>query len=111
MSRSPVALSPTATPSRGTGAAKRAARGAWLSALRGQIPVAAIAVVLLALWYGLGLYSDVPFAQETLGKGATFDQVLRTALTLPSPFVPLPHQVLGDFFGALAQPFDSPRGL
>ncbi len=112
MNSSPAALSPAATPASGAGASRRAAaRGSWLSALRGQAPVVVIAVILLALWYGLGLYSDVPFARETLGKGASFGLVLHTALTLPSPFVPLPHQVLADFFTALAQPFDAPRGL
>ena len=115
MSRSGAVVAPAAeVGDTGTneGASRAVAPGfSWLAALRGQTPAAVIAVVLVALWYGLGLYSDVPFAQEILGKGATSGQVLHTALSLPSPFVPLPHQVLGDFFGALAQPLDSPRGL
>jgi len=112
VSGSPAALSPAASSASEAGVSRRAtSRARWRAALRGQAPVVVIAVILLALWYGLGLYSDVPFARETLGKGASFGLVLHTALTLPSPFVPLPHQVLGDFCGALARPFDAPRGL
>ena len=112
MSRSPVALSPTTVAPRETGPSRGAARrGAWLAALRGQIPVIVVAVVIVVLWYGAGLYSDYPFARQIAAPGASFGQVLRSALNLPSPFVPLPHQVLNDFFTALAQPFDSPRGL
>ena len=79
--------------------------------LRGSLPVALIAACVVAIWYVAGLYNDVPQAQQTAAAHTPFGQLLGRALNLPTPFVPLPHQVVGDFIGALLQPLDSPRGL
>lgn len=70
--------------------------------LRRSWPVALIGVVLIALWYAVGLYDDLPAARQLLGDGASSGQVWNAALDLHNPWVPLPHQVLADFFGALA---------
>ncbi len=79
--------------------------------LRRSWPVALIGVVLIALWYAVGLYDDLPAARQLLGDGASSGQVWNAALDLHNPWVPLPHQVLADFFGALAQPPDAPASL
>ena len=77
----------------------------------GAGPIALLGLAIVAIWYIAGIYSNIPFARLILGKQARDDAVLRQALNLPMPWVPLPHQVLGDFINALAQPLDSPRGL
>ncbi len=82
-----------------------------LRSLRRSWPVALVGVVLIALWYAVGLYDDIPAASQLLGPGASSGQVWNAALNLHNPWVPLPHQVLADFFGALAQPPDAPAGL
>lgn len=103
------------TPSPAAGArpdeAAASARGTWATRLRESFPVALIAVVMVVGWYAVGLYNDVPQAQLVADPHTPFNQLLTKALNLPQPFVPLPHQVLSDFFNGLAQPLDSPRGL
>lgn len=111
MSRSPAASSPLAEMKTAARPHGRASSVRWFAAHRDQGPIVVIAVAIIALWYVAGLYSDYPFARQIATPGASFGQVLGAALNLPAPFVPLPHQVLSDFFAALAQPLDSPRGL
>lgn len=79
--------------------------------IQGAGPIALIGVLIVVIWYVAGINSNIPFARQILGPQASNDTVLRQALNLPMPWVPLPHQVLSDFFTALAQPLDSPRGL
>lgn len=83
----------------------------WSARLRNSVPVVVIAVIVLAGWYAVGLYNDVPQVQQTADPHTPFNQLLSKALNLQQPYVPLPHQVIGDFIGAITQPFDSPRGL
>lgn len=79
--------------------------------VRFWLPMVVIAIIVIVGWYGIGLYNDVPQVQSTADPHTPFGQLLSRAFNLPQPFVPLPHQVVGDFVGALAQPFDSARGL
>src|SRR5438045_2973519 len=83
----------------------------WAALRQGVGPMILIAVAVVIVWYGLGFYDDVPFAQQILGAKASLTEVLGTAMSLPMPFVPFPHQVLGDFFASLSYPLDSTRGL
>ena len=83
----------------------------WPARLRDAMPMAVIAVVIVLGWYAVGIYNDVPQTQQISDPHTPFNQILSKSLNLPQPFVPLPHQVLSDFFNALAQPLDSPRGL
>ncbi len=83
----------------------------WIGLLRTSSPVVVIGIAIIVLWYAVGIHSNMPFAREILGTSASSAQVFQASLNLSSPWVPLPHQVLGDFFNALAQPLDSPRGL
>lgn len=115
MSKSQTAMSP-AGPSPATTMIERATPGAaprrsWTARLRDALPVLVIAVVVVAAWYVIGLYNDVPQAQLTADPHTPFNQLVSKALNLSQPFVPLPHQVVRDFFNALAQPLDSPSGL
>ncbi|HKO23763.1 MAG TPA: ABC transporter permease subunit [Chloroflexota bacterium] len=83
----------------------------WLGRLRGSGPGVLIAVGVVIVWYAGALYSNIPLARQLVAPHASFERVLSTALSLPRPLVPLPHQVLGDFVNALLQPLDSPLGL
>lgn len=117
MSGSPaLASSPTPAPAtlvdeRPRPAARRGVLSATLLLLRGSAPGLGMGILILVMWYVAGLWTDAPFARQILGARASTGAVLRASLSLPSPFVPLPHQVLNDFFAALAQPLGSPRGL
>jgi len=97
---------PAAPPTRA-----RALTAASLRSLRRSWPVALVGMALIALWYAVGLYDDIPAASQLLGNGASSGQVWNAALDLHNPWVPLPHQVLADFFGALAQAPDAPASL
>ena len=83
----------------------------WIAPLQASAPIVVIGAVIIIIWYGVGIHSNMPFAREILGPSASTSRVFQDSLNLPSPWVPLPHQVLGDFVNALAQPLDSPRGL
>lgn len=102
--------SASARPDERTGATREAGRS-WAARLRDYFPVLAVAVVVVVGWYAIGLYNNVPQAQQISDPHTPFSRLLSKAMNLPQPFVPLPHQVLSDFFTALAQPLDSPRGL
>jgi len=111
MSRAPATLAPIADVSTAARPRRRVSPTRWFAARRDRVPVVVIAAAIVALWYAAGLYSDYSFARQIATPGASFGAMLGGAMNLPAPFVPLPHQVLSDFFGALAQPLDSPRGL
>ena len=86
-------------------------RRALAARLRSIVPALLIAVVVIVAWYGIALLNDIPQAQQISDPHTPFNRLLSKALNLPQPFIPLPHQVLSDFFSALAQPPDSPTGL
>jgi len=110
MSKSGVTLSPTPVlPREAEALVRRRAR--WPAPLRGGGPVLAVALVLVTLWYALGLYDNYGFAQQNAAPGASFHDVLASAMNLPMPFVPLPHQVISDFLDGLNKPLGSPQGL
>ena len=111
MNNSKAALSsPPATPPVLTATVPRR-RPSLGTLLWGNGPLVLVAAVIVVLWYAIGLFNNVPFARQTMGAQASFGDVLGTAMNLPMPFVPLPHQVLSDFLSGLNQPLDSPRGL
>jgi NitT/TauT family transport system permease protein len=94
--------------------ARRVARTesqAWLRRLQGYAPVVFIGLAIVAFWYVAGVYKNMDLARLVLGSQASTESLVRQSLNLPMPWIPLPHQVLGDFLSALAQPLDSPRGL
>lgn len=107
---SPSSPSASTRPEDATGGAPDKGR-TWPARLRDAVPVALTAVIVFIAWYAIGLYNDVPQAQQTADPHTPFGQLLNKALNLQQAYVPLPHQVLGDFIGAIAQPLDSPRGL
>lgn len=115
MSKSRAAMS-SAGASPSTALIERARPGAaprrsWAARLRDALPVLVMAVVVIAAWYAVGLYNDIPQVQQISDPHTPFSRLVSKALNLPQPFVPLPHQVVRDFLNALAQPLDSPSGL
>lgn len=115
MSKSRIAISP-AGPSSTAALIDQAIQGAptrraWSARLRSIVPALLIAVVVIVAWYGIGLYNDIPEARQIADPHTPFNRILNKALNLPQPFVPLPHQVLSNFFTALAQPLDAASGL
>ena len=89
----------------------RLAPTAWLRRMQSTIPALVIGLLLVAIWYVAAVFKNMPSARIVLGQQASTGELIRQSLNLNMPLVPLPHQVLADFFSALQQPLDSPRGL
>lgn len=115
MSKSQTILSPTGSSSTAAlieqATSSAPSRVSWTTRLRSLVPSLVIAAVVVIAWYGIALLNDIPQAQQISDPHTPFTRLLSKALNLPQPFVPLPHQVLRDFFSALAQPPDSASGL
>lgn len=79
--------------------------------LAAVLPPLVAGLLVIIVWYIAGTLANLSFARTILGTGASDSAVFQAALNLNAPWVPLPHQVLSDFFNGLAQPLDSPRGL
>lgn len=109
MSKSDATIAPVGA--RAAIPAQRATR-TWQHGIgHGAGPILGVGAAIIVIWYVAGIHSNIPFAQMILGPKASFGDAFHASLNLPMPWVPLPHQVLGDFFKGLAQPLDSPSGL
>ncbi len=91
---------------------KPLAARAW----EGGLPIAAILVLLLLVWYGGAWAMNYTAAIERVlspsGNPFTWQDVLNTTLNMERPVLPAPHQIALDFWSSLVDwPIDSPRNL
>ena len=91
---------------------KPLAARAW----EGGLPIAAILVLLLLVWYGgawaMNYTAAIERGLSPSGNPFTWQDVLNTTLNMERPVLPAPHQIALDFWSSLVDwPIDSPRNL
>ena len=76
------------------------------------MPVGAVLVGVLLLWYPLAVWMNYDRAQSLADDGASRSDIVAAALSLDRPILPAPHQIAGELVSSiLAQPLASPRNL
>ena len=96
-------------------ATKPAPVAMWERIRRDGLPVAAMLLGALVLWYLGAIWMNAAGAIErVLPSDApwTWQQLVAATMDMQRPVVPTPHQVAFDFWSSLVDwPLDSPRNL
>jgi NitT/TauT family transport system permease protein len=97
------------------GTTNKPGRGALSLRLREQgLPIAVVALLIIASWYGLTVLLNAPGAieRDLADMPWTWKDLVATTMDMKRPVLPAPHQVLLDLWGSLTGwPLNSPRNL
>lgn len=78
-------------------------------------PVAAVALVLLVIWYGAAVWLNAPMQIDAFARAGvtwTFDDLMQACWAQERPLLPAPHQVLVEIWKtAVEMPVTSKRSL
>lgn len=75
-------------------------------------PVAAVLLVVLAIWYAAAVWLNYDTAQNLADEGATRWDIVAATMQQDRPLLPAPHQIAGELIDStLFRPIDSPKSL
>jgi NitT/TauT family transport system permease protein len=83
-----------------------------IEAMRRALPVAAVVIVLVIVWYGAAVWMNFDQARALADADAGTREVMVATLAMARPVLPAPHQIVGELIESVfGWPVISPRSL